>query len=229
MTKEILKNDWAPLLEKQFSEPYYIELREFLKKEYKSEEIFPPMHDIFNALHYTSFAAVKAVILGQDPYHGPGQAEGLSFSVQPHVPIPPSLVNIYKELESDMGITPPSHGSLVDWAKQGVLLLNTIFTVRKGQAFSHRGKGWEIFTNEIIDQLNKKETPIVYILWGRAAQEKKNLIDTDKHFIVQGPHPSPLAAYRGFFGSKPFSKTNEFLHKTGQEVIDWSIRDQISS
>src|SRR5699024_2748381 len=131
----------------------------------------------------TSFAAVKAVILGQDPYHGPGQAEGLSFSVQPHVPIPPSLVNIYKELESDMGITPPSHGSLVDWAKQGVLLLNTIFTVRKGQAFSHRGKGWEIFTNEIIDQLNKKETPIVYILWGRAAQEKKNLIDTDKHFI----------------------------------------------
>lgn len=223
MVKKILTNDWAPLLEEQFTKPYYLRLREFLKKEYFTREIYPHMNDIFNALHLTPFSKVKAVILGQDPYHGPGQAHGLSFSVQPNVPKPPSLINIFKELESDLGITPPSHGHLIEWTEQGILLLNTVLTVRRGQAFSHRNKGWEHFTNEVIKQLNNKETPIVYILWGRAAQEKIQLIDTNKHYIVKGPHPSPLSAYRGFFGSRPFSKTNKILKETGQEIIDWTI------
>ena len=223
MKRKILKNDWAPLLEEEFSKPYYLQLREFLKKEYKTRTIYPHMNDIFNALHYTPFVDVKAVILGQDPYHGPNQAHGLSFSVQPNIKQPPSLKNIFIELQNDFGYPIPSHGYLVRWAKQGVLLLNTVLTVRQGQAHSHRGKGWEIFTDRVIETLNKKEKPIVYILWGSAAQSKQALIDTTKHYIIKSPHPSPLSAYRGFFGSKPFSKTNVILKKTGQKEIDWKL------
>ena len=213
MKKQILKNDWAPLLNDEFSKPYYLSLREFLKNEYRTQTIYPSMYDIFNALHYTPFHEVKVVILGQDPYHGPNQAHGLSFSVQKGVPQPPSLVNIFQELKNDLGIDPPNHGCLIDWTKQGVLLLNTVLTVRAGQAHSHRGKGWENFTDRIIEILNEKEHPIVYILWGSAAQSKQKLIDTSKHFIIKSPHPSPLSAYRGFFGSKPFSKANEILKR----------------
>lgn len=221
--KQILKNDWAPLLNEEFLKPYYLELREFLKKEYMTKTIYPPMEDIYNALHYTSFRNVKVVILGQDPYHGAGQAHGLSFSVQPGVKQPPSLANIFKELQSDLNIAPPSDGYLVKWAKQGVLLLNNVLTVREGQAHSHRGKGWEQFTNRVIETLNEKEHSVVYILWGKAAQDKQRLIDLDKHYTIKSPHPSPLSAYRGFFGSKPFSRTNKILRQEGLDEIDWEI------
>lgn len=223
MKKQILKNDWAPLLEEEFSKPYYLQLREFLKQEYKHYRIYPDMYEIFNALHYTAFADVKVVILGQDPYHGPNQAHGLSFSVKPGVPLPPSLKNIFLELQADLGCTPPSSGYLVPWTKQGVLLLNTVLTVREGQAHSHQGKGWEIFTDRVIEILNRKSNPVVYILWGSAAQMKKQLIDTNKHFIIKAPHPSPLSAHRGFFGSKPFSKTNSILKTIGQTEINWQL------
>ncbi|MEL3958790.1 uracil-DNA glycosylase [Caldifermentibacillus hisashii] len=223
MKKQILKNDWAPLLEEEFSKPYYLQLREFLKQEYKHYRIYPDMYDIFNALHYTAFADVKVVILGQDPYHGPNQAHGLSFSVKPGVPLPPSLKNIFLELQADLGCTPPSSGYLVPWTKQGVLLLNTVLTVREGQAHSHQGKGWEIFTDRVIEILNRKSNPVVYILWGSAAQMKQQLIDTNKHFIIKAPHPSPLSAHRGFFGSKPFSKTNSILKTIGQTEINWQL------
>ncbi|MCB7070608.1 MULTISPECIES: uracil-DNA glycosylase [Bacillaceae] len=223
MKKQILKNDWAPLLEEEFSKPYYLQLREFLKQEYKHYRIYPDMYDIFNALHYTAFADVKVVILGQDPYHGPNQAHGLSFSVKPGVPLPPSLKNIFLELQADLGCTPPSSGYLVPWTKQGVLLLNTVLTVREGQANSHQGKGWEIFTDRVIEILNRKSKPVVYILWGSAAQMKQQLIDTNKHFIIKAPHPSPLSAHRGFFGSKPFSKTNSILKTIGQTEINWQL------
>jgi uracil-DNA glycosylase len=223
MKKQILKNDWAPLLEEEFSKPYYLQLREFLKQEYKHYRIYPDMYEIFNALHYTAFADVKVVILGQDPYHGPNQAHGLSFSVKPGVPLPPSLKNIFLELQADLGCTPPSSGYLVPWTKQGVLLLNTVLTVREGQANSHQGKGWEIFTDRVIEILNRKSNPVVYILWGSAAQMKQQLIDTNKHFIIKAPHPSPLSAHRGFFGSKPFSKTNSILKTIGQTEINWQL------
>ncbi len=225
MSKKILNNDWGPLLEEEFSKPYYLQLREFLKKEYATKQIYPDMYDIFNALHYTPFHKVKVVILGQDPYHGPNQAHGLSFSVKPGVPAPPSLKNIFKELHDDLGCTIPNHGHLVHWAKQGVLLLNTVLTVRQGQPQSHRGKGWENFTNRVIELLNEKDSPVVYILWGASAQAKQALIDTSKHFILKAPHPSPLSAHRGFFGSKPFSKTNRILEQQGQDPIDWQIPD----
>ncbi|WP_368974647.1 uracil-DNA glycosylase [Caldifermentibacillus hisashii] len=223
MKKQILKNDWAPLLEEEFSKPYYLQLREFLKQEYKHYRIYPDMYEIFNALHYTAFSDVKVVILGQDPYHGPNQAHGLSFSVKPGVPLPPSLKNIFLELQADLGCTPPSSGYLVPWTKQGVLLLNTVLTVREGQAHSHQGKGWEIFTDRVIEILNRKSNPVVYILWGSAAQMKQQLIDTNKHFIIKAPHPSPLSAHRGFFGSKPFSKTNSILKTIGQTEINWQL------
>lgn len=223
MKKQILKNDWAPLLEEEFSKPYYLQLREFLKQEYNHYRIYPDMYDIFNALHYTAFADVKVVILGQDPYHGPNQAHGLSFSVKPGVPLPPSLKNIFLELQADLGCTPPSSGYLVPWTKQGVLLLNTVLTVREGQAHSHQGRGWEIFTDRVIEILNRKSNPVVYILWGSAAQMKQQLIDTNKHFIIKAPHPSPLSAHRGFFGSKPFSKTNSILKTIGQTEINWQL------
>jgi Uracil-DNA glycosylase (EC 3.2.2.-) len=210
-------------LEEEFTKPYYLKLREFLKKEYATYRIHPDMFDIFNALHYTPFSRVKVVILGQDPYHGPNQAHGLSFSVKPGVPLPPSLKNIFQELHDDIGCPIPRDGYLVNWAKQGVLLLNSVLTVREGLAHSHRGKGWENFTDRVIEVLNEKETPVVYILWGSAAQSKKALIDTSKHFIIESPHPSPLSAHRGFFGSRPFSRTNELLRRAGLEEIDWEL------
>jgi len=221
MSRDILKNDWQQILAPQFKQPYYIKLRKFLVDEYNEQTIFPSMYDIFNALHETAFAKVKVVILGQDPYHGPNQAHGLSFSVQPSVPAPPSLVNIFKELHNDLQCPIPDHGNLLNWAKEGVLLLNTVLTVRQGQAHSHRGKGWEIFTDEIIKQLNHKDHPIIYILWGRAAQAKQSLIDQTKHFIIKSAHPSPLSAHRGFFGSKPFSQTNTILDNNGLKPINW--------
>lgn len=223
MAKQILHNDWAPLLEAEFNKPYYKKIRQFLIKEYQTQVVHPHMNDIYNALHYTSYANVKVVILGQDPYHGPNQAHGLSFSVQPGVAIPPSLQNMYKELQTDLGYAIPNHGSLVKWAKQGVLLLNNVLTVRQGQAHSHKGIGWETFTNRVIELLNDKEEPIVYLLWGAAAQKKEQLIDTNKHFIIKSPHPSPLSAHRGFFGSQPFSEANRYIEQVGREPIDWEI------
>ncbi|MDX8046752.1 uracil-DNA glycosylase [Gracilibacillus sp. S3-1-1] len=223
MATSIIKNDWAERLEEEFQKDYYWHLREFLKREYQQHTIYPDMYDIYNALHYTPFHQVKVVILGQDPYHGPGQAHGLSFSVKPEVTIPPSLRNIYKELQADLGCAIPNHGYLVRWAEQGVLLLNNVLTVRNGQAHSHRGQGWEQFTDQVITTLNQKETPVVYILWGAAAQKKQALIDLSKHYVIKSPHPSPLSAHRGFFGSKPFSQTNQLLEQNGQQPIDWQI------
>lgn len=221
----ILKNDWAPLLEQEFKKEYYLRLREFLKKEYTERTIYPDMYDIFNALHYTTYENTKVVILGQDPYHGPNQAHGLSFSVRPEVSIPPSLQNIYKELYDDLGCPIPNHGCLTDWAKQGVLLLNAVLTVRAGMANSHRGMGWEKFTNEVIRRVNEKEDPVVFILWGRNAQEKESLITASHHYMIKSPHPSPFAAHRGFFGSRPFSRANQFLKEAGREEVNWCIRN----
>ncbi|GAA0292772.1 uracil-DNA glycosylase [Gracilibacillus halotolerans] len=223
MTKQILQNDWWQYLSQEFDKEYYLRLREFLKQEYQEHTIYPSMDNIFNALHQTPFDKVKAVIIGQDPYHGPNQAHGLSFSVNPGVKIPPSLRNIYKELASDVGFEIPPHGYLIEWTREGVLLLNNVLTVRAGQAHSHQGKGWEQFTDEVIRQLNKKTEPIVYLLWGAAAIKKKHLINQEKHFIVESVHPSPLSAHRGFFGSKPFSKTNELLVSAGLAPINWQL------
>lgn len=222
MTK-IFQNDWADILEDELQMEYYQILREWLKGEYETNTTYPSMHDIFNAFHYTAYEDVKVVLLGQDPYHGPNQAEGLSFSVKKGLKIPPSLRNMYKELQEDIGCPIPAHGSLVKWAKQGVLLLNTVLTVQDGKAHSHRGKGWEQFTDHVISILNEREEPMVFILWGKPAQSKQALIDSSKHFIVTAPHPSPLSAHRGFFGSKPYSQTNEFLRKQGINEIDWCI------
>ncbi|MDQ8057277.1 uracil-DNA glycosylase [Bacillus velezensis] len=223
--KQLLKDSWWNQLKDEFDKPYYQELREMLKQEYSSQTIYPDSHDIFNALHYTPYEDVKAVILGQDPYHGPGQAHGLSFSVQPGVRQPPSLKNIFIELQDDIGCSVPNHGSLVSWAKQGVLLLNTVLTVRRGQANSHKGKGWERLTDRIIDVVNEREKPIVFILWGRHAQMKKERIDTSKHIIIESTHPSPFSARNGFFESRPFSRTNAALEKMGEQPIDWCIPD----
>ncbi|MGE7765434.1 uracil-DNA glycosylase [Peribacillus sp. NPDC096540] len=223
MEKQILTNDWWPLLEEEFKKNYYQELREFIKQEYSQHVIHPNQDDIFKALQFTSYKKVKVVILGQDPYHGPGQAHGLSFSVQPGVRIPPSLRNIFKELQSDLGCEVPDNGSLVEWADQGILLLNTVLTVREGEAHSHRGKGWEIFTNQVIRLLSDRQKPVVFILWGRPAQTKIPLIDESRHKIITSVHPSPLSATRGFFGSKPFSKTNQLLKEMGEAPIDWKI------
>ena len=222
---EILKNDWKNYLNTEFEKDYYLKLREFLKNEYNSKVIYPNMYDLFNALHFTSYEDTKVVILGLDPYHGPKQAHGLSFSVNPGVKTPPSLVNIYKELHDDLGCYIPNNGYLKKWADQGVLLLNTVLSVRAGEANSHRNKGWEQFTNRVIEVLNQKETPIVFILWGNNAISKTSLITNPKHFIIKSVHPSPLSASRGFFGSKPFSKANEFLISTNQKPIDWQIEN----
>ena len=222
---EILKNDWKNYLSSEFEKDYYKNLRSFLKNEYNSTVIYPNMHDIFNALHFTSYADTKVVILGQDPYHGPNQAHGLSFSVNPGVKTPPSLLNIYKELHSDLNCYIPNNGYLKKWVDQGVLLLNTVLTVRAGEANSHKNKGWEEFTTQVIKALNKKETPVVFILWGNNAISKESLITNPKHFIIKSVHPSPLSASRGFFGSRPFSKTNEFLISTNQKPIDWQIEN----
>ena len=221
--KKIFRNDWAELLDDELKEPYYQELRKFLIDEYSTRKIFPNMYDIFNALHFTSYAATKVVILGQDPYHEPGQAHGLSFSVLPDVPPPPSLLNIFKELRDDLGCFIPDNGCLKPWADQGVLLLNAVLTVRAHAANSHRGHGWEIFTDKIIRLLNDHERPLAFILWGRPARSKKNMITNPRHFIVESAHPSPLSASSGFFGSRPFSRVNKFLESVGETPIDWQI------
>lgn len=220
---EIFKNSWQELLLPEMEKPYYKRLRQFLIEEYKMNTIYPDMYSIFNALHYTDYNDVKAVILGQDPYHGPNQAHGLSFSVRKGIPAPPSLVNIYKEMKDDLGLPIPTHGCLEKWAKEGVLLLNTVLTVRRGEANSHRDKGWEQFTDYIIKLLNEREKPMVFILWGTPAIRKESMIDQTKHYIIKSPHPSPLSAYRGFFGSKPFSRTNRFLEDQGIDPIDWRL------
>ncbi|MGI6225101.1 MAG: uracil-DNA glycosylase [Peptococcales bacterium] len=222
---KILKNDWANFLEEEFKKDYYLKLRQFLIEEYKNHIIYPDKYDIFNALHYTSYRETKVVILGQDPYHGPGQAHGLSFSVKPGIVPPPSLKNIFKELEKDLGCTIPNNGYLVEWAKQGVLLLNTVLTVRKGMPNSHKGKGWELFTDQVIRILNEREKPVIFILWGRNAQDKKSLITSSRHFVIESAHPSPFSANRGFLGSKPFSKANKFLRSFGSREINWQISD----
>lgn len=221
--RKIFKNDWAELLDDELKEQYYQELRKFLIDEYSTKKIFPNMYDIFNALHFTSYADTKVVILGQDPYHEPGQAHGLSFSVLPNVPPPPSLMNIFKELRDDLGCFIPNNGCLKPWAEQGVLLLNAVLTVRAHAANSHRGHGWEIFTDRIIRLLNDHERPLAFILWGRPARSKKNMITNPRHFIVESAHPSPLSASGGFFGSRPFSRVNKFLESIGETPIDWQI------
>lgn len=218
-----LGNDWDTILEGEFEKEYYKALRTFLISEYKSREIYPSMYDIFNALKMTPYQDVKVVILGQDPYHEPNQAHGLSFSVNKGVPKPPSLVNIFKELEADLGIAPPGHGYLESWAKQGVLLLNTVLTVRRGQANSHKGKGWELFTDHVIKVLNEREKPMVFILWGANARSKAAFITNKNHLILTAAHPSPLSAHNGFWGCRHFSKTNEFLGRFG-ESIQWEIQ-----
>ncbi|WP_018213072.1 uracil-DNA glycosylase [Desulfitobacterium hafniense] len=221
---QILKNDWHELLKDEFEQEYYQQLRKHLIQEYRTRTIYPDMYDIFNALHFTSYQDVKVAILGQDPYHGPNQAHGLSFSVKPGVPAPPSLQNIFKELQSDLGCRIPNHGYLKKWAEQGVLLLNTSLTVRAGQANSHAQIGWHQFTDKVIATLSQRQDPVVFILWGKNAQAKQSII-SPQHFIIKSVHPSPLSAHAGFFGSKPFSKANNFLVSQGKEPIDWQIED----
>lgn len=218
-----ISNDWLEVLNQEFSKPYYKKLFETVKQEYNTKQIFPPADDLFNAFHLTPLHNVRVVILGQDPYHNIGQAHGLCFSVKKGVQTPPSLVNIYKELQDDLGCTIPDHGCLTKWAEQGVLLLNTVLTVRAHQTNSHRGIGWETFTDAAISALDTQERPIVFILWGTPAQKKKEMLHNPRHLILEAPHPSPLSAYRGFFGSRPFSKANEFLNSHNAEPIDWQI------
>lgn len=216
-------NEWDALLADEIKKDYYLRLREFLKKEYTTRTIYPPMNDIFNALRHTSYSDVKAVILGQDPYHGAGQAHGLCFSVKKGTPPPPSLQNIFKELRDDLGIDPPNHGELTAWADSGVLLLNTVLTVREGAANSHKGMGWEQFTDRVIQLLNQREQPMVFLLWGGNARAKAGLITNPNHLVLQCAHPSPLSAYNGFFGCRHFSKTNEFLKQHGIQPINWQL------
>lgn len=223
--KPFLNDSWWAVMKSEFEQPYYQELRECMKEEYRTQTVFPKPDDVYRALHLTSYEKVKVVILGQDPYHGPGQAHGLSFSVQPGVKHPPSLRNIFQELKDDLGCPVPNHGSLVSWAEQGVLLLNTVLTVRKGEANSHKGKGWERVTDRVIDVLNERDQPVVFVLWGRHAQNKKERIDQNKHYIIESPHPSPFSARNGFFGSRPFSKVNTYLKQMGFEEINWCIKD----
>jgi uracil-DNA glycosylase len=218
-------NDWDEVLDDLFKSENYLKIREFLKTEYSTRDIYPSMYDIFNAFKFTPYSNVKAVILGQDPYHEPGQAHGLCFSVQDGVKLPPSLVNIYKEIKSDLGITEPDNGNLTKWAKQGVLLLNTSLTVRRGAANSHKDCGWTQFTDEVIKKLAAREKPMVFILWGANARSKKAFIDGKRHLILESAHPSPLSCYNGFFGSRPFSKTNDFLVANGETPIDWNLND----
>ncbi|WP_299511370.1 uracil-DNA glycosylase [uncultured Rummeliibacillus sp.] len=223
MSKIIFDNDWQDVLGAEFEKPYYLQLREFLKQEYFTKTVYPPMEDMWSAFRYTPYAKVKVVILGQDPYHGPGQAHGMSFSVKPGVPHPPSLQNMFKELHDDLGYDIPRDGTLIKWAQQGVLLLNTVLTVRAHQAHSHKDHGWEQFTDTVIQKLSQRNEPIVFVLWGRPAQQKERLIDTTRHAIIKAPHPSPLSAYRGFFGSRPYSKINNQLVAWGMEPIDFDL------
>ncbi|MBQ5676824.1 MAG: uracil-DNA glycosylase [Lachnospiraceae bacterium] len=220
-----IQNDWLAPLSPEFKKPYYANLYKKIREEYASTQIFPPSDEIFTAFELTPLAEVKVVIIGQDPYHGDGQAHGLCFSVKPDIETPPSLVNIYKELNSDLGCYIPNNGYLTKWAKQGVLMLNTVLTVRAHQANSHRGIGWEEFTDAAIRILNEQDRPIVYLLWGKPAQMKKSMLNNPKHLILEAPHPSPLSAYRGFFGCQHFSKTNAFLKENGLMPIDWQIEN----
>ncbi|MEY4229163.1 MAG: hypothetical protein RLZZ362_12 [Actinomycetota bacterium] len=215
--------DWNPLLRDEFAKPYWQSLQQFVADERVRGPVHPPAADVFAALHLTPYADTRVVLLGQDPYHGPGQAHGLCFSVRRGVPPPPSLVNVFKELQSDLGIAPPGHGNLEGWARQGVLMLNTCLTVRGGAAGSHHGKGWETFTDEVLRHVNDKEHPVVFLLWGAPARKKKALIDLDRHVVIESPHPSPLSAHSGFFGTKPFSRTNDALTAAGLTPIDWEL------
>lgn len=223
-----IENSWQPIIEQATQAKSYQALHAFLKEEYRVHDIYPKMDDIWTAFQWTPYEEVKVVILGQDPYHGPGQAHGLSFSVQPGIKPPPSLRNIYKELAIDLNVEPVTHGFLKSWATQGVFLLNTVLTVRAGEAHSHRGKGWENLTDLVIRSLNDRTERIVFILWGAAAQKKRELVDEAKHHVLTAPHPSPLSAYRGFFGSKPFSQTNQLLSEGGQKPINWQLPVDVS-
>jgi len=218
-----MKTDWNPVLRGEFAKPYWAELQAFVAEERARGVVYPPSDEVFAALHLTPYAEVKVVILGQDPYHGPEQAHGLCFSVRPGVPQPPSLHNIFKELESDLGIPPPDHGCLDQWARQGVLLLNASLTVRRGRAASHQGKGWEAFTDEVLRAVNDKPERVVFILWGASARKKKALVDRSRHVVIESPHPSPLSASSGFFGSRPFSRANAALAEAGREPVDWAV------
>ena len=221
----MISNDWLPALKEEFRKTYYAKLFEFVKSEYATRVIYPPADEIFNAFHFTPLSEVKVVILGQDPYHNVNQAHGLCFSVRPGQEIPPSLVNIYQELHDDLGCSIPNNGYLKKWADQGVLLLNTVLTVRAHQANSHQGRGWEQFTDAVIEAVNAQDRPIVFLLWGRPAQMKANMLTNPKHLILKAPHPSPLSASRGFFGCRHFSRANAFLKEHGVEPIDWQIED----
>jgi uracil-DNA glycosylase len=220
-----MATDWNPLLRDQFEMTYWRDLQAFVAEERLHHPVFPPHDEVFTALHLTAHADVKALILGQDPYHGPGQAHGLCFSVRRGVRVPPSLANIHKELHSDLGLEIPQHGNLEAWARRGVLLLNATLTVRAGSAASHQRHGWETFTDQVIRVVNDKEEPVVFILWGASARRKRELIDTTRHSIIESAHPSPLSAHNGFFGSRPFSRTNEALETAGREPVDWSLAD----
>ncbi len=222
----MFRNDWKEVLSEEIKKPYFTKLQEYIQQRYDKANVYPKKTDIFNAFHYTSYSLTNVVILGQDPYHGPNQAHGLSFSVLPEVKFPPSLRNIFKELRADVGCPLPSNGCLRFWADQGVLLLNTVLTVEEGQPNSHRGVGWETFTDQVIRLLNERERPIVFVLWGKFAQQKKKLITGRQHFIIEAPHPSPLSARRGFFGSRPFSKINDLLLQNGVKKINWNISEQ---
>lgn len=215
--------DWNPVLRAEFAKPYWEPLQQFVSNERIHHTVYPPAADVFAALHLTPYATTRVVILGQDPYHGPGQAHGLCFSVRPGVATPPSLANIHKELAADLGLSPPGHGNLEAWARQGVLLLNTTLTVRAGQAASHQGKGWELFTDEVLKAVNEKSHRVVFILWGASARRKRSLVDTTRHTVLESAHPSPLSAHNGFFGSRPFSRANEALLAAGLDQIDWSL------
>lgn len=218
-----LPADWAELLAEELEKPYFEKLQAFVEQERQANDVFPPADDVFNAFSFTSYKQTRVLLLGQDPYHGPGQAHGLCFSVLPGVKTPPSLVNVFKERKSDLGLDIPSHGDLSAWAKQGVLMLNTVLTVRAHSANSHRKQGWETFTDAVIRLVNDKADPVAFVLWGKPAQKKIPLIDQDKHQVIQAAHPSPLSAKSGFFGSKPFSTINQFLQESGQAEIDWSL------
>ncbi len=222
-----MDNNWSTILKTEFQQPYFQKLAEFLKREYETKTVYPPRESVFSCFGYADYPNLKVVLIGQDPYHQPSQAHGCCFSVRPGVPLPPSLQNIYKELQSDLQIPIPKTGCLIPWAKQGVLLLNTLLTVEEGKPLSHKDKGWEIFTDHILETCNHHPEPLVFILWGRNAQEKAKIITDQRHLLIRSPHPSPLSAYNGFFGSKPFSQTNAFLQKIGREMIDWRIDDHV--
>lgn len=218
-------NNWTPFLKEEFTKPYFLKLSAFLKEEYATKVIYPKRENVFSCFAYSDYDEMKVVVLGQDPYHQPGQAHGCCFSVMKGTKIPPSLQNIYKELQSDLGYPISNNGCLIDWAKQGVLLLNTVLTVEESKPLSHRNQGWETFTDEVLKKCNEHNSPLVFILWGKNAQEKASLITDPKHLLLKAPHPSPLSAYNGFFGSKPFSRTNEFLIRNHQTPIQWQIEE----